>query len=111
MKSCHPQGRNLRATRGVYEIFDYFVFSRFGNLPKVVEILCNQEGTAVSSGLSEYFGDSEETVAEAVANERSRGAAAAYGVDGGSLLSDVLTPPEVRCPMEDDNIKRSLEAD
>lgn len=71
----------------------------------MVEILCNQEGTAVSSGLSEYFGDSEETVAEAVANERQSaasavGVAATYGVDEGLLLSDVLTPPEVSYSVE-----------
>lgn len=51
----------------------------------------------MSSGLSEYFGDSEATVAEAVANEN---AAAVGGRDAPEhpLLSDVLTPPEVCSP-------------
>lgn len=86
MKGCQT-----RLTRN----FDCLTF-RSAICPKVVEILCNHEGTAVSSGLSEYFGDSEETVVEAVANEQRTGVAAAYGVDGGPLLSDVLTPPKVR---------------
>eukprot|EP00903_Cladosiphon_okamuranus_P013126 g12242.t1 len=65
----------------------------------VLRILCDQEGGAVSSGLSAYFGDSEATVSEAVANDKVAAAAAATAVYGGghedSLLSDVLTPPEV----------------
>lgn len=72
---------------------------------KVLEILCNAEGTAVSSGLSKYFGDSDETVSEAIANERGmdgagNDAAAALGGSGHAspgqlLLSGVLSPPEV----------------
>eukprot|EP00752_Nemacystus_decipiens_P008801 g7854.t1 len=68
-----------------------------GRLDTVLRVLCNQEGSAVSSGLSAYFGDSEAIVSEAVANEQA--AAAALAVHGGRhegpLLSDVLTPPEV----------------
>lgn len=63
---------------------------------KVLNILCDQEGAAVSSGLSAYFGDSEATVSDAVTDEHA--AAATAGHDGGHegrLLSDVLTPPEV----------------
>lgn len=83
-----------------------------------MEILCNEEGAAVSSGLSKYFGDSEETISEAVANENiaaaiaaaragagAAGAAAAGAAAAGAtsgheasacaLLSDVLSPPEV----------------
>lgn len=59
---------------------------------KVLRILCDEEGYAVSSGLSAYFGDSEETVSEAVANEK------AFPVLVGGYegpLSDVLVPPEV----------------
>ncbi|CAN0374379.1 unnamed protein product [Ectocarpus sp. 12 AP-2014] len=65
-----------------------------GRLDTVMEILCSQEGTAVSSGLSEYFGDSEATISEAVANERAA-AAVTVAERGAPLLSDVLTPPQV----------------
>ncbi|CAN0549776.1 unnamed protein product, partial [Ectocarpus sp. 12 AP-2014] len=58
----------------------------FRCLPKVMEILCSQEGTAVSSGLSEYFGDSEATISEAVANERAA-AAVTVAERGAPLLS------------------------
>lgn len=63
-------------------------------IPKVMEILCSQEGTAVSSGLSEYFGDSEATISEVVANERAS-SAISVAEHGAPLLSDVLTPPQV----------------
>lgn len=49
----------------------------------------------MSSGLSEYFGDSEATISEAVANERAA-AAVTVAERGAPLLSDVLTPPQVR---------------
>ncbi|CAM9499074.1 unnamed protein product [Ectocarpus fasciculatus] len=65
-----------------------------GRLDTVMEILCGQEGTAVSSGLSEYFGDSEATISEAVANERAAAAVTAVQHDA-PLLSDVLRPPQV----------------
>lgn len=82
---------------------------------KVLDILCGEEGTAVSSGLSEYFGDTEETISEALADESAAAAFAAARADAydagaaaaGSLghrtsaralLSDVLSPTEVGLP-------------
>lgn len=69
-------------------------------LMQVMEILCKNEGTAVSSGLSTYFGDSEETLADATAREKTASAlspglsAAPSGADG-QCLADVLSPAEV----------------
>lgn len=63
----------------------------------MVKLLCNQEGTTVSSGLSEYFGDSEATVAEAFASENAAGTPG-HGAPERPLLSDVLTPPQVCSP-------------
>ena len=61
-------------------------------LTQVLEILCKDEGTAVSSGLSAYFGDSTETVTKAVDNER---AALPPGRSKSGSLSQLLTPTEV----------------
>lgn len=58
---------------------------------QVMEILCMNEGGTVSSALSRYFGDSEETVSEAMANEVPRPSNAL------NSMSDLLTPPEVSC--------------
>lgn len=62
---------------------------------KVLKILCDQEGTAVSSGLSAYFGDSEATVSEAVANEETTAGTVVHGGGYEGPLFDVLAPPEV----------------
>lgn len=61
-------------------------------LTQVLEILCKDEGAAVSSGLSAYFGDSAKTVAKAVDNER---AALPPRSDKRGSLSQLLTPTEV----------------
>lgn len=62
------------------------------DLMQVLEILCKHEGAAVSSGLSAYFGDSSETMAKAVDNER---AALPSGSSKSGSLSQLLTPTEV----------------
>lgn len=64
-------------------------------------ILCNEEGSRVSTGLSRYFGDSVQTIAEAVVNENTAASSSCPGRDalrhGGEqlLLSDLLTPAQV----------------
>lgn len=74
---------------------------------QVMEILCDEEGSRVSTGLSRYFGDSVETISEALVNENTARSAAHPqppfpGGDtlrqGGErlLLSDLLTPAQVR---------------
>lgn len=66
-----------------------------------MEILCNDEGTAVSSGLSRYFGDTAETLSHALAKEKDAATTATTppvpGQDGDERapLSDLLTPSEV----------------
>lgn len=66
-----------------------------------MKILCDEEGSRVSTGLSRYFGDSVQTISEALVNENAAASAAYAGGDalrhGGEqlLLSDLLTPAQV----------------
>ena len=66
-----------------------------------MEILCNEEGARVSTGLSRYFGDTVQTISEAVVNENTFASAAYAGGDAlrqdgeQLLLSDLITPAQV----------------
>lgn len=66
-----------------------------------MEILCNEEGARVSTGLSRYFGDTEQTISEAVVNENAFASSSHAGGDAlrrdgeQLLLSDLLTPAQV----------------
>ncbi|CAM9160756.1 unnamed protein product [Laminaria digitata] len=72
-----------------------------GRLETVMEILCDEEGSRVSTGLSRYFGDSDQTISETVVHENTAASASCAEGDalrhGGEqlLLSDLLTPAQV----------------
>lgn len=65
-------------------------------------MLCRDEGASVSSGLSRYFGDSEDIISQAVADEKAVTTLPRDGADvtlsssaERPLLADLLTPFEV----------------
>lgn len=75
--------------RHLYETALELEARELDRIDKVVEILCSNEGGTVSSGLSRYFGDSAQTVSEAMAKENSRSSNVL------NSLADLLAPPEV----------------